>query len=182
MQVEDALGTDAYTRAGNFSLNSDGEVVLASDQGRRLIPIIVVPPEAMSITITNDGLVQYKLPGELEMTEAGRIETATFANPAGLRQVGENLFTATDASRNACRAHIQLPNPMASSDGGPLAAELYVVVEDSTSGVMAAQAAKMEVVGFLGGGHAQADWYREKLASYKIPLTYTDSELLKYLS
>ena len=57
-----------------------------------------------------------------------------------------------------------------------------VVVEDSTSGVMAAQAAKMEVVGFLGGGHAQAEWYREKLASYKIPLTYTDSELLKYLS
>lgn len=98
VQVEDALGTDAYTRAGNFTLNADGEIVLASDQGRRLIPVIVIPPEAMSVTITNDGLVQYKLPGELEMTEAGRIETATFANPAGLRQVGENLFTATDAS------------------------------------------------------------------------------------
>ena len=31
-----------------------------------------------------------------------------------------------------------------------------VVVEDSTAGVRAAQAAEMEVVGFLGGGHAQA--------------------------
>ena len=33
-----------------------------------------------------------------------------------------------------------------------------IVVEDSTSGVAAAQAAEMDVVGFLGGGHAKADW------------------------
>ena len=57
-----------------------------------------------------------------------------------------------------------------------------VVVEDSTSGVRAAQAADMEVVGYLGGGHAQADWYREKLASFDIPLTYSDDELLAYLA
>lgn len=57
-----------------------------------------------------------------------------------------------------------------------------MVVEDSTSGVMAAQAAEMAVVGYLGGGHAQADWYREKLASYGIPLTYSDDELLAFLS
>jgi len=62
-----------------------------------------------------------------------------------------------------------------------VAASACVVVEDSTSGVMAAQAAEMEVVGYLGGGHAQAEWYREKLATYGIPLTYTDDELLAYL-
>ena len=45
-----------------------------------------------------------------------------------------------------------------------------------------AQAAEMECVGFLGGGHAQADWYREKLGSFDIPLTYSDTELLEYLS
>ena len=56
-----------------------------------------------------------------------------------------------------------------------------VVVEDSTSGVRAAQAAEMEVVGYLGGGHAQQDWYREKLAEFGIPLTYSDTELLEYL-
>lgn len=56
-----------------------------------------------------------------------------------------------------------------------------VVVEDSTSGIMAAQAAQMEVVGYVGGGHAQADWYRDKLKEYKVPLTYSDSELLAYL-
>ena len=53
-----------------------------------------------------------------------------------------------------------------------------IVVEDSTSGVMAAQAALMAVIGYLGGGHAQADWYRQKLASFNVPLTYSDTELL----
>ena len=57
-----------------------------------------------------------------------------------------------------------------------------VVVEDSTAGVRAAQAAEMEVVGFLGGGHAQSDWYREKLQSFDIPMTYSDEELLERLS
>jgi flagellar basal-body rod protein FlgG len=98
VQVEDQLGTDAYTRAGAFTLNKDGEIVLASDQGRRLMPVISIPAEATSVTITNDGVGKFKMHGELEMTEAGRIETATFVNPAGLKQVGENLFVATDAS------------------------------------------------------------------------------------
>lgn len=57
-----------------------------------------------------------------------------------------------------------------------------VVVEDSTSGIKAAQAAEMEVVGFLGGGHAQSDWYRANIDEFGIPLTYSDSELLEYLS
>ena len=57
-----------------------------------------------------------------------------------------------------------------------------VVIEDSTSGIMAAQAAKMDVVAYLGGGHAQAAWYREKISSFDIPLTYSDDELLAYLS
>jgi len=57
-----------------------------------------------------------------------------------------------------------------------------VVVEDSTAGVRAAQAAGMEVVGFLGGGHAQSDGYREQIAEFGIPLTYSDTELLEYLS
>ena len=56
-----------------------------------------------------------------------------------------------------------------------------VVVEDSTSGVRAAQAAGMDVVGYLGGGHAQEGWYRDKLGAFGIPLTYSDDELLAYL-
>ena len=39
----------------------------------------------------------------------------------------------------------------------------------------------MEVVGFLGGGHATSDWYREKIASFGIPCTNTADELLATL-
>lgn len=40
--IED--GRIGYTRAGNFTLNADGEIVLANDQGRRLEPNITIPP------------------------------------------------------------------------------------------------------------------------------------------
>lgn len=57
-----------------------------------------------------------------------------------------------------------------------------VVVEDAVAGIEAAQAANMKVIGFLGGGHAQATWYREKILAYDIPIAYTQEEVYKYLS
>lgn len=38
-----------------------------------------------------------------------------------------------------------------------------LVVEDSTLGITAAQAAHMPVVGFLGGSHAHAEWYQQRV-------------------
>lgn len=101
--VEDSLGPGgfAYTRAGNFTLNSDGELVLANDQGRRLQPVISVPANATSVTIGADGTVQVTVPGQTEPQEFGPLEIATFINPAGLKQVGENLFVDTPASGTA---------------------------------------------------------------------------------
>lgn len=102
VQVEDELGEGlAYTRAGNFSLNRDREIVLANDQGRRLVPPIVVPELATNIAILEDGTVQVALPGQTEVDELGRIELAIFANPAGLRQYGSNLYLPTAASGEA---------------------------------------------------------------------------------
>ena len=57
-----------------------------------------------------------------------------------------------------------------------------VVVEDSTSGMRAAAAADMECVAYLGGGHAQKDWYLEKIAAFGIPITYSAAELLACLN
>ncbi|MEL6797759.1 MAG: flagellar hook-basal body complex protein, partial [Planctomycetota bacterium] len=85
-------------RAGNFSLNADGEIVLANDNGRRLEPGINVPPDALSITITSDGIVNAAISGEPEPQQLGQLQLATFINPAGLNQVGENLFTESVAS------------------------------------------------------------------------------------
>lgn len=56
-----------------------------------------------------------------------------------------------------------------------------IVVEDSVAGIEAAQAAGMKVIGYLGGGHAQAPWYRKAVESYDIPLAYTQEEVLEML-
>jgi len=100
VSVDDSLGAGgfAYTRAGNFTLNSDGEVVLANDQGRRLDPSITIPDDAISVTINADGRVFVLQPGQAEPTEQTQLQIATFVNPAGLKQVGENLFVETAAS------------------------------------------------------------------------------------
>jgi len=94
----DLGGGVAYTRAGNFTLNSDGEIVLANDQGRRLEPNISLGDDVVSITIDRNGRVQVLRPGQTQLEEAGQIQTASFINPAGLRQVGENLYVESTAS------------------------------------------------------------------------------------
>ena len=100
VSVEDSLGNGglAYTRAGNFTRNSDGEIVLANDQGRRLTPQIQIPQEAQTITIGADGQVSYTVAGQSAPVELANIQLATFVNPAGLKQVGENLYVETAAS------------------------------------------------------------------------------------
>ena len=37
-------------------------------------------------------------------------------------------------------------------------------------------------VAYLGGGHAQKDWYLEKIAAFGIPITYSAAELLACLN
>ena len=98
--VEDGVGPggQAFTRAGNMSLNSEGELVMANDQGRRLQPNFQIPTDASSITIAADGKVFVTSESSVEPTEVGQIEVTTFINPAGLKQVGENLFVETGAS------------------------------------------------------------------------------------
>ena len=95
---QDLGGGVAYTRAGNFTLNSQGEIVLANDQGRRLEPQISLGDDVVSITIDRNGRIQVLRPGATQLEEVGQIQTANFINPAGLRQVGENLFVESAAS------------------------------------------------------------------------------------
>jgi flagellar basal-body rod protein FlgG len=102
VEVEDDVGEGlAYTRAGNFATNQDGEIVLATDTGRRLEPPVTIPTDAISLEILADGTVTALLPGQTESQEVGRIELALFVNPAGLKQLGENLFVPSPASGEA---------------------------------------------------------------------------------
>lgn len=100
VQVEDdrAANGIAYTRAGNFTLNEDGEIVLANDQGRRLEPNITVPEGAESISISSSGEVTVNVSGDAQSRTIGQIELARFINPTGLKQLGENLFGESEAS------------------------------------------------------------------------------------
>ncbi len=95
-QVQRPDGTLAYTRAGNFELNNDGNLVTAD--GNPVQPQITVPAQAQSITIAADGTVSYTQPGQTASQVAGQIQLANFANPAGLNSVGGTLFVPTDAS------------------------------------------------------------------------------------
>jgi len=95
-QVRLPSGELAYTRAGNFHLDRDGNIVTAD--GDPLEPPITIPPEAQNITIAPDGTVSYTLPGESAAQLAGQIQLALFPNPAGLNSIGRNLYLPTDAS------------------------------------------------------------------------------------
>jgi flagellar basal-body rod protein FlgG len=95
-QIRLPTGELAYSRAGTFHLDRDGNLVTAN--GDPLEPQITLPPEAQAVTIASDGTVSYMQPGQTTAQLAGQIQLAIFANPAGLNSRGKNLFTPTDAS------------------------------------------------------------------------------------
>jgi len=94
----DAPGGFAYTRAGHFTRNNEGQVVLANNVGQRLEPEMVIPQDANSITIAPDGTVTYTTSQSAAQVELGRMTLTTFVNPSGLKAVGGNLYNETAAS------------------------------------------------------------------------------------
>ncbi len=104
-EVTDNVNT-YYTRAGNFTVNSDGQIVLASaDRGRFLNPGFTVPNDTVDISITSDGVVQVLQAGQTTYTELGTIQLAKFPNPEGLLQVGDSLYQETPASNSPIRSN-----------------------------------------------------------------------------
>jgi flagellar basal-body rod protein FlgG len=97
-QVTMPDGTIAYTRAGTFHLNSQGNMV--TSDGNPLLPAITIPANATNITISQYGVVSATLPGQTVASQLGTIQLATFANPGGLNSVGSNLLTQTESSGN----------------------------------------------------------------------------------
>jgi flagellar basal-body rod protein FlgG len=97
--TDPATGQNEYTRAGNFSVNSNNQLVIGSAQtGRQLFPSIQVPQDAMNITIGPDGTVQVQQSQNAQLQIIGQIQTARFFNPQGLLKMGENLFMDTLSS------------------------------------------------------------------------------------
>ena len=101
-QVTDPSGQILYTRAGNFSENSNGQLVVGSAQvGRLLNPAITIPQDATSISISPQGQVSVLQAGNTQMQQVGVIQLARFINPDGLVQLGDNMYSPSDASGQA---------------------------------------------------------------------------------
>ncbi len=96
-QIDDN-GNTYYTRAGNFRLDRDGNVVNA--EGLRLIPNITVPSGTVSFTMDAGGTWTAADQAGTPLA-TGRLELAIFTNPAGLTSVGRNLYARSEASGDA---------------------------------------------------------------------------------
>lgn len=89
-------GTIAYTRAGSFKLDNNGRIV--TPDGYPLSPEITVPQDTTAISVGNDGTISVLEAGQTTPTQLGQIQLAFFANPAGLKAIGQNLFQQTVSS------------------------------------------------------------------------------------
>ncbi|MDE2619694.1 MAG: flagellar basal-body rod protein FlgG [Sphingomonadales bacterium] len=98
-QVSLPGGQLAYTRAGNFSRSATGQLVTA--QGYVVQPAVTIPEGAISVTVANDGTVSAIVPGQTDPTQLGQLTLASFANPGGLKSMGDNFLTETAASGQA---------------------------------------------------------------------------------
>lgn len=96
-------GTIAYTRAGTFQLNAEGQIVTL--EGYELDPGINVPSNTRNITINAEGVISAYVDNDSDPTELGQVTLATFINDAGLKPIGNNLLLQTTASGDATAAN-----------------------------------------------------------------------------
>ncbi|QKV19644.1 flagellar basal-body rod protein FlgG [Oricola thermophila] len=98
-QIEGPAGEIVYTRAGAFNTNGIGELVTVD--GYRVSPEIVVPEDAVEVIVNSSGQVFARLDDQIDLQELGQLSIAIFANDAGLKPLGSNLFAQTEASGEA---------------------------------------------------------------------------------
>jgi len=91
-----ADGTTAYTRAGNFSPDSDGHLV--TPDGYLLTPNITIPATASQVSVSATGEVTALTPGNTQPQVIGTLQLTRFINPPGLLDRGQNLYQESAAS------------------------------------------------------------------------------------
>lgn len=95
-RVELPSGEFAYTRDGQFQLSPQGELVTSN--GYLVSPSIVVPDNAVGVSINSQGQVQAVIDGQTAPVDLGQFDIVNFINPAGLKAVGDNLYMESEAS------------------------------------------------------------------------------------
>jgi flagellar basal-body rod protein FlgG len=92
-EIQRPDGTKAYTRDGSFKQNAQGQVV--TNDGMPVIGFQAIAPGTTSISIAPDGTATVQ---SSSGTSTFNLTLARFANPAGLRSLGGNLYEETAAS------------------------------------------------------------------------------------
>ena len=95
-QIQRPDGSTAYTRDGKFQLSSTGRVL--TSEGLPLVPNVTVPSNALSLSVSGDGVIAVQVPGSTSQTNLGTLQLANFVNPGGLEPIGDNLYIETAAS------------------------------------------------------------------------------------
>ena len=95
-QITLPSGETGYTRAGNFQLSPEGQLV--TDDGYLVEPEITIPAGAKDVIISKTGLVQVLVGDAPIPQDVGQLQLALFVNEAGLEQIGDNLLLETAAS------------------------------------------------------------------------------------
>ncbi|GEO83443.1 MULTISPECIES: flagellar basal-body rod protein FlgG [Alphaproteobacteria] len=98
-QIESADGTTQYSRSGAFNTNADGQLVTID--GYAVVPAITIPSDASEVVVSRTGQVQVRIGNSSDYTDVGQLTIANFANEAGLKPLGDNLFAETAASGEA---------------------------------------------------------------------------------
>jgi flagellar basal-body rod protein FlgG len=92
-EVQRPDGTIGYTRDGSFKLNAQGQVVTID--GMPILSGMQQIPAGANVSVSEDGQVTVQ-------TSTGnttfRLTLTRFANPAGLRSMGGNIYEETGAS------------------------------------------------------------------------------------
>ncbi len=89
-------GRAAFTRDGGLKRTADGLIV--TSDGFPVVPDIVIPDDARSISINAQGEVFAYFTDAVEPENLGQLSLAGFSNAKGLEAVGSNLFVETAAS------------------------------------------------------------------------------------
>ena len=71
---------------------------MVTADGFIIAPGITIQPDALGITIGQDGTVSVKQPGNVAPVQAGQLIAVRFPNNGGLRATGQGLYEETQAS------------------------------------------------------------------------------------
>jgi len=93
-----ANGEEAFTRDGNFKIDSNGTIVTSN--GLIVQPELTIPDNTVLVNIGKDGTVTANL-GDNTTVDVGQIMLYDFVNPAGLHKMGGNIYTETTNSGTA---------------------------------------------------------------------------------